>query len=289
MLLQSVARILERHGFDWCACRGCFDIAARKRELMLFKVLDNVDSFQEEQACNLATLSDSLGAAVSLIGTHTRYERLRDSIIYERFSVPTFTPATLDAILDRRAPATYRDRGGLFEEIDPVALRKARTAAGISQQHLADAVGVTKKSIYEHESRRMRARSDVVARIEKLLGKKITVPFAHPVLKSDSLEPSSPFEKTIINRLRMIGFETEFVGQSPFNIVAEERVLIVSDAEQSPRTIERKAAQLEQFSDVSRKPLVVISETEPRTNLPAITAAELKNLDAHDLRKLAKK
>ena len=75
MLLQSVAKILEHHGFDWCACHGCFDIAARKRELMFLKVLDNVDSFQEEQARNLAMLSERLGASVSLVGTHTRYER----------------------------------------------------------------------------------------------------------------------------------------------------------------------------------------------------------------------
>ena len=290
MLFEQVATVLERHGFDWCACRGCFDIAARKRELTLLKVLDNVDSFQEVQAKNLITLSDKLDAAVSLVGTHTRYERLHDNIIYERFEVPTFTPATLEAILDEQLPSVYRDRGGLFAEINPEALRKARDKAGMTQQQLADAVGVTKKSIYEHEARPMRAQRAVVQHLEKLLGEKIVVPFEQvPFKNAEQSAPASLFEKSVGRQLRRLGFETNFIGQSPFNIIAEERVIIVSDAEQSPRRIERKATQLEQFSEVSREPLVVISETEPRTNLPVITTAELKNLGVRDLRKLAKK
>lgn len=290
MLLQHVTRILERHGFDWCACRGCFDIAARKRELVMLKLLDNIDSFQASQARNLITLSDKLDAAVSLVGTHTRYERLCDNIVYERFDIPTFTPNTLDAILEDSGPVVYRDKGGMFSEIDPDALRGARAKAGMTQQQLADAVSVTKKSIYEHESRRMRAQHNIVARLEKLLKETISVPFeAAPFENSPLVEPAAPFEMSVSRQLRRLGFATSFVGQSPFNVIAEERVLIVSDAEQNPRRIERKAEQLEQFADVSKQPLVVISEAEPRTNLPTITASQLKELSARDLRRLARK
>jgi len=290
MLVQKIVGILERHGFDWCECRGCFDIAARKRDMLILKVLDNVDSLQESQARNLVTLSDKLDAAVSLVGTHTRYERLHDNIIYERFDVPTFTPNTLDSILEDNNPLVYRNKGGYFAEIDPVVLKRARTRAGLTQQQLAEAVGVTKKSIYEHEAQPMKAQYEVAMRIEKLLGEKIIVPFEQSSFESaEQSEPVSLFEKNVGNQLRRIGFATSFVGQSPFNVIAEERVLIVSDAEQNPRKIERKAEQLEQFADVSDRPIVVISEAEPRTNLPSITAAELKNLSARALRKLAKK
>jgi putative transcriptional regulator len=290
MLFQKIAQILENHNFDWCTCRGCFDIAARKHELMLLKVLDNVDSFQESQATNMRILSDKLDAAVSLVGTHTRYERLRDNIVYDRFDVPTFTPNTLDAILEDSAPMLYRNKGGYFADVDPAALRKARAKSGMTQQQLAAAVGVTKKSIYEHESRAMPARYEVVKRIERLLKESITLQFEpEPFETSSALDASAPFEQSISRQLRRIGFTTSFVGQSPFNVIAEERVLIVSDAEQNPRQIERKAKQLESFSDISKKPMVVISEAEPRTNLPAITTAELKNLSAKSLRKLVKK
>ena len=290
MLFEQVAKILERHNFDWCECRGCFDIAARKRELVLVKVLDNVDSLQESQAQNLITLSDKLDAAVSVVGTHTRYERLRDNIIYERFDVPTFTPNTLDSILEDERPVLYRNKGGMFAEIDPAVLKRARTRAGLTQQQLAEAVGVTKKSIYEHEARKMHAQYDVVTRIEKFLKESISVPFEpEPLESSTEIEPSAPFEKSVSRQLRRIGFATSFVGQSPFNVIAEEKVLIVSDAEQNPLKIERKAEQLEQFASVSKKPMVVISEAEPRTNLPSITTAELKNLSAKSLRKLARK
>lgn len=290
MLFQQVARILERHDFDWCACRGCFDIAARRHELMLLKVLDNVNSIQESQAENLMTLSEKLDASISLVGTHTRYEPLRDNIIYERFDVPTFTPNTLDAILEDRRPFVYRDKGGMFSEIDPTALKEARNKAGLTQQQLADAVGVTKKSIYEHESRKMHAQYDVVLKIEKLLKESVSIPFeSEPFETGIEIGPATPFEQSVSRQLRRIGFTTSFVGQSPFNIIAEEKVLIVSDAEQNPHKIEKKAEQLEQFAGVSKRPIVVISEAEPRTDLPAITSSQLKELTARDLRRLAKK
>jgi putative transcriptional regulator len=290
MLFEQVARILENHSFNWCECRGCFDIAARKRDLIMLKVLDNVDSLQESQAQNLITLSDKLDATVSLVGTHTRYERLRDNIIYERFDVPTFTPNTLDSILEDNNPLVYRNKGGYFAEINPAVLKRARIRAGLTQQQLADSAGVTKKSIYEHEARPMKAQYEVAMRIEKLLGEKMVVPFEQfPFESTEQSAPASLFEKSVGNQLRRIGFATSFVGQSPFNVIAEERVLIVSDAEQNPRKIERKSEQLEQFADVSDRPIVVISEVEPRTNLPSITTAELKNLSAKSLRKLATK
>ena len=204
--------------------------------------------------------------------------------------MPAFTPATLDAILDDRSPIIYRDRGGLFAEIDPRALRKARTKAGMTQQQLADAIGITKKSVYEHETRPMRAHYETVKRLEELLSETISISFENsPIEGRRHSARVSSFEKCVGSHLRRIGFATSFVGQSPFNIIAEERVLIVSDAERSPRRIERKAEQLEDFADVSNRPIVVISEAEPRTNLPSITVAELENLSARALRKLARK
>lgn len=290
MLFEQVTKILERHDFSWCECRGCFDIAARKHDLVLVKVLDNIDSLQESQASNLMVLSDKLDANVSVIGTHTRYGQLDDNVVYDRFDVPAFTPNTLDFILNSRNPLVYRNKGGHFIEIDPNALRNARVKSGLTQQKLADAVGITKKSVYEHESRRMHAQHDTVKRIEKILDEDISIPFENlPFENTVAAEPSAKFEKSIIYSMRKIGFSTSFISQSPFNIIAEEKVMIVSDAEKNPQRIERKAKQLEEFAGVSNKPLVVISETEPRTNLPSITVSQLRELSAKNLRKLAKK
>jgi len=290
MLFQQVARVLDRHGFNWCECSGCFDIAARKRDMLMLKVLDNVDSLQESQAKNLIALSDKLDANVSLIGTHTRYEHLRDNVIYERFDVPTFTPNTLDAILDDRNPTVYRNRGGYFVEIDPRALRKARNKAGLTQQELADAVGVTKKSIYEHEARAMPAQQAIVGRIEKTLKESVSIPFeAEPFGISADIEPESEFERFVSHRMRQIGFSTSFVGQSPFNLIVREKVMVLSDAEPNPHRIERKAEQLESFADVSNQPVVIISNGEPKTNLPTISAEQLNSLSARGLRKIARK
>src|SRR3989339_1447307 len=144
MLDRKVESILETNGYDCCWWHGCFDVAARKDEFMLLKVLDNIDSFQEEQARNLRILSEKLDASISVVGTHTRHEILDDNVIYERFSIPTFTPDTLESILHSNYPMNFRTKGGMFREIDPQALRSGREAMGLSQSELASSVGIMK-------------------------------------------------------------------------------------------------------------------------------------------------
>ncbi|MBI2584065.1 MAG: helix-turn-helix domain-containing protein [Candidatus Aenigmarchaeota archaeon] len=290
MLQKTVEKILESHNFAWSEWHGCFDIAARRKEMLLLKVLDNVDSFQEQQALNLSTLSGSLDAFASVIGTHTRYEELNDNVIYERFSVPAFTPETLDSILSSETPFLYRARGGMFSDVDPKALHKAREKAGLSQSQLAGAVGVSKKNIYEHERMQKKARSEVVERIEKELGAQITLPFVPASLKSETtVKSEDAFEISVAKELRRIGFEAGFVRQSPFNIIAKEKFLIISEAGSDVRKLRKKLPHLAEFSEVSRKPTLVITEKELDADLPVVERRHLKEMSAKELRKIARK
>lgn len=289
MLKEKVGNILEKHDYAWCEWSGCFDIAGSKKDLHLFKVLGNVDSFREEQANNLKLLSDSLNAHVSLIGTHTRYDSLEDNVIYERFDIPAFTPETLDAMLDFEFPEIYRDRGGMFATIDSSKLRDAREAAGLTQSELAAAVGVTKKSIYEHEHATMRAMLEVVQRIEKVLKAQITASYRPHPLHAETKQQPTPFERHVTGMLRRIGFETEIVRQSPFNIIAKERFMILSDADAMATKIARRAGYLSSFSKVAGKPAIAITEEKTEMEIPSVSRSELKGLTARELRKIATK
>ncbi|MCX6815507.1 MAG: helix-turn-helix domain-containing protein [Candidatus Aenigmarchaeota archaeon] len=290
MLLQRVEKILEKGGFDYCEYNGCFDIAATKRFTFFLKVLDNVDSFQESQANNLKIISKDLDVTISLIGTHTRREFLQDNIIYDRFSVPTLTPNTLEKIIVNGAmPTIYRFRGGLFTEVDAAKLRKNREASGLSQSQLAEKVGVTKKNIYEHERENKNASLNMVKKIEEAIGE-VTNPV--PLQKKYPFEKNKPhdrFEFVVSKDLEKIGFDTDLIYQTPFNIVAhEKKMLIMSKADDNKRKVEKMAPFMSQLSHVTKIPAVAITKEELDIDIPSISEKELKDMKIKDLKKFIK-
>ena len=289
MLVGEIEEILDENGFRYCEYSGCFDIAARKESLMLFKVLTNVDSFQEEQADNLKVLSKSLDARSFLVGLHTRRERLSDNIIYDRFDVPTVNPSTLEKILHGNMPSVYRFRGGLFVEIDPLKLRKAREETGLSQSQLAQNAGITKKSIYEHESRKMGIVKETAVKLEKILNTRIISPVNLEDYTTEEMAPKSIFENKVSRNFRRMGFDTGSVYQSPFNMIASAKITLLSDVEENHKKAEKNISYIENFSRLSKKSAIIVTKEEANFDIPTIREEDLAEMKSTDILKLIKK
>lgn len=292
-LKQEVKDILDEAHYRYSEYAGCFDIVASRRgrfSPLLLKVLTNVDSLQFSQANNLKILSKNLDASAMLVGLHSRREQLGDNIIYERFEITTLTPKTLENILLlNELPSLYQFRGGLFAEIDSEKLREARYKQGLTQQQLADRVAITKKSVYEHENRRMRTVYAVAKKLEKALGCELTINVSFGGVSVTEKNSPDSFERRVSRDLRKIGFQTEFVHQSPFNIIAREKFIVFSDAAETKR-IERDAPYLEGFSRVVKKPVIAITKEEAELDLPTIDEKELHELStARELERIIKK
>lgn len=287
MLQQDVKGILEKADYEYAEYSGCFDIvASRRSELLILKLLENVDSLQNEQAANMKVLSCGLGASPALIGLRTRRERLYDDIVYDRFEIPTFTPRTLENVLvNGMWPALYRFRGGFFSQIDPERLREKRNASGLSQSQLAKRSDVTKKNIYEHERKRSVAKRETVLRIEKIIGS-VSEPinFWDMKMSAEKAHPKHSFEKSVSHELRLIGFKTSFVYQTPFNIIASERkFMLLSDAEENARKAEKNEKYLLSFSRVVDKPVLVVTKRKADLSLPTVQERDIKNMTKKEL------
>lgn len=289
LIMKEVECILDKGGFEYCRYDGCFDIAATRDFTLFLKILGNVDSFQESQATNLKILSRDFNATVAIVGVHTRRENLENNILYERFEIPTFTTATLENIVvNDMFPFLYRFRGGLFAEINPEKLRARRARAGLTQQELADEVGITKKNVYEHEHARKKAVHVTVKRIEKLIGK-VTDPlnlradFSHVVN-----EPKERFERIVYKDFRRIGFYADFVGQTPFNIVAKNHsIMIVSKADENRKRIEKDVPHILMFSEVMDLPAIAVTKEKMDLDIPTIKEEELREIRyVKDLKKM---
>ncbi len=290
-LIDKVERILEENDYSYSEYSGCFDIAARKREMLLLKVLDNIDSFQEEQSRNLRVLSSGLDASAFLVGHHTRRENLVNNIIYERFGVFAMTSVTLENIITNDIPSLYRNKGGLFAEVNPEKLRQRRAAAGLSQAALARKLGISKKSVYEHESRKMRTEYNTVQRMEQLIGD-VTDPINMDMTDNEIKNPPKDgFQRIVSRDMKSIGLDTNFVTQSPFNIIAHsENFLIMSDAEERAQRAERNAPFLQSLAKTTKKPILAVTKDELDIDIPSIAEHELREFDTmSELRRFLKR
>jgi putative transcriptional regulator len=289
-IARKVMKMLDSHGFQHAFCEGCFDIVARKKqETFLLKILMNVDAFQEEQARSLGTISSLIGAKAFLIGTRTRREHLADNIIYERFGIPVLTPDTFESIIFKENEIyVTRFRGGLFSEINPQELRRARISKGLTQSELAEKVGISKKAVYEHESRPMRAHYMIAEKIEGAVGKVMNPVKFEITTEQPHNYPKGVFERNVSKNFRRMGFSTSFVYKTSFNIIAKEKeFILVSEADD--KFAEKKAPQLYAFSKVSKKPAIIVTKKEIAAEVPSLSEKELRNMDVKDLKKVVKK
>jgi len=292
-LKQQAKTFLEESSYVTCEYHGCFDIAAKKELLLIIKVLLNVDAFQKEQAKNLKIIANNLDGYPMLIGLQTNREKLKTGIVYERFEMPTLSLETFkELICNKIFPKIYRDRGGLYVEIDSEVLKDARKGKSLTQRELAEAVGINKKVIYEHEKKQLRMLLEIAEKLEQILNKKIIKPTEIFKKYEEHGQPTDLLEKNIGRNLEKLGFKTDFVKQSPLDMFAKEKALIVSDIEIDKRKMKKRAADLKDFINIVKKPALLITEktkNEELLGIPLIERKELEDIEGKELIKRARK
>ncbi|MBI2076028.1 MAG: helix-turn-helix domain-containing protein [Candidatus Aenigmarchaeota archaeon] len=290
---EEVISILEEAQYDYSEYSGCFDVVGRKkRDMVLLKLLGNVDSLQFSQANNLKILSTTLSATALVIGQRTRRETLENGVIYDRFEIPTVTPKTLENILVfRELPFLYRFRGGFFVKVNAEKLREGRAKEKLTQRALADKAQITKKSVYEHERSTANTEYTTAQKMEKALGASIMEHFSLSdfQLNVKPNDAKNAFEMHVSRDMNKLGFETELVYQTPFNIIARERFIVLSEAGDN-EYLEKNESGLLRFSKTAKMPVLAVTKEETSLDVPSIKEKELRELSsARELRKLLKR
>ena len=297
-LLKNIREVLISAGFyvsDLYSMRLTgFDIVARRDDLLLIiKVLTNVDSLSEDVAKELRTLSSVLKATPLLIGEKNGANALEDDAVYFRFGVQAITVNTLkNHLLDGMPVKVYAAPGGLYVNLDEEELRMIRMEKNISIGSFARSVNVSRRTIRMYEEG-MNASSDAAARIEELLGDKVTTPIDifKPTLDvkqelmefRSELENLKDFQRDIFLTLKKVGYKIIPVGHCPFEALSKDRdkLLLTSVSEYDKKLI-KKARIVKSVSEITEKYAVLITDREiSRTNIegtPIIIRKELKKL-----------
>lgn len=291
-ILQELYDILTTHGFKVSHIyeRSCFDLLARKKLLLLLKVLVNIDSINSLQAHEIKKVAYTFLAAPLIIGLKSKTDYLEEDVVYERHGIPAIALKTLkNMIMEGHHPEVFADRGGYYVQIDGNTLREVREEYNMSLKDLADIAHVSRETIYKYENGLVRASPETAMILEEILNIKIILSidlFKAPEFDKDIMEnkPDKRAEKLV-----ELGFGVVQTQKAPFDALAKDMKFentVIADLEKNRdiRTLKRMAVPLKDISIVTGSDAVFILKNprirESFEGIPVIKDWEINEIES---------
>lgn len=232
-VLIEINDLLSNHGFETSNIydRSCFDMVARKElELLLLKILINIDGFTGNQAEEIKKVADTFLASPLVVGIKSKNEYLEEDVIYERHGIPVIARETLrNMVVDQIYPEIFADRGGYYVRMDGEIIKQVRETQNISRKDLANKAHVSKETIYKYERGMVRAFPETAMMLESILNMKITLSvnlFTTPDFerKKDIPDNGIKSEIPVENQanLQNLGFGVISTTRTPFDALAKK-------------------------------------------------------------------
>jgi putative transcriptional regulator len=307
-LVGNVTAMLEDAGFvvsERCAIRPkSFDVAARRGEdVLLLKILGNIDAFDGSTGAEMRRLGQYLGATPLVVGLRTRDEDLKPGVVYFRHGVPVLSPDTaLDLFVEGVPPLIYAAPGGLYVNIDSEVLADAREDRDWSLGRLASELGVSRRTVSKYEDG-MDASVEVATKLEDLFDAPLTAPVSvlegADEVREDEEMPADPAfdpdDEPIVTVLTRVGYEVHPTDRAPFKTVSEderdrEEEQVLTGHSALTKTAEKRARIMSSVGEVTRTTSVYVVDEASRDAVEGtaiIEEEEMANVeDRIDLRDL---
>ncbi|MFC3958572.1 transcriptional regulator [Halovivax cerinus] len=298
-LVGNVTAMLTDAGFvvsDRCAIRPkSFDVAARRGdELVLVKILGNVDAFNEETGMEMRRLGTHLGATPFVIGLRSRDEDLKPDVVYFRHGVPVFSPDTAyNLFIEGVPPLIYAAPGGLYVNIDGDLLADERKRRDWSLGRLATELGVSRRTVSKYEDG-MNASVEIAMALEELFEGELTSPVdvlegtdeIHETDPTPEDPAADPNDEELVATLVRTGFTVHPTNRSPFNAVSTEE-----DRDEGPvltghstftRAAKKRAKIMSSIGHVTRTRSVYVVDETSRESVDGTALVEREELEALD-------
>jgi len=282
-LVGNIIAMLEDAGFvvsDRCAVRPrSFDLAARrKEELVLVKVLRNIDSFDTQTGQEMRRIGAYLDATPMVIGLRTRDEQLKPEVVYFRHGVPVLNPDTaFDLFVEGIPPLIYAAPGGLYVSIDSEILADEREERGWSLGQLASELGVSRRTVSKYEDG-MNASIEAAMQLEELFGPELTTSVdvlegAEEVRDADptpDAPEADPDDQPIVTVMTRVGYEVHPTIRAPFKAVSEkdeDDATLLTGHSEFNETAEKRARIMASVGEVTRTKSVYFVDSTKRESV----------------------
>jgi len=288
LLMSNVVKLLRKKGYSLLELvetkPRCFDIIAKKGEqILLIKVLYNVDSLKMETAEEMRKIAKLLNATALVIGERFKFDFLERRVVYTRYNLPVINLATFYDYLRGELPYIYSAPGGYYVKLDAEKLRKIREARGITIGDAARMLGVSKRMVKNYEEG-ADASVDIAVKIEEVFGDVVKkIDFSEFFSEKGEEIESEEEEDEVVGKLREIGIAIYTVKHTPFDAISkfEEREVLMGLKQ--VREIERRAHLIGKVSEIVNANAAYITEKELKKRVSSVVFVlkeELESLDS---------
>lgn len=305
--VDMAAKLLQKSGFyvaDVHTVRpSCFDLIARRdSELVLLKILKNVDAVGERGASSLISLARMMGGSPILLGLTSGDQDLEEGVIYNRYGLTILTLKTLeDFLLHGIYPFLLSSPGGIFARINGRRLREVRERSHQSLGAVAETVGVSRRTIQLYEDG-AGADVDVIEKLESLFGVQLATPLdpferglflrhredvgEEQVTEDRVPQSAERWMGGVISTLGGQGWRVEIALRSPIDVLARHggvnnRGLVVMGVGDLA-TAERRAKWLHDIAKVAESwSVFIVPERRDTENIEGTAIMALSELKRH--------
>ena len=277
-------------------------VARKEEQLILVKILANIDALTAEDAMSLQLVAHFFNATPLIIGKKTRRGDLDDGVVYKRYGVSTIAPPSFQRLVsEQQLPREFVQRGGRFVAIDGTKLREARRSLNITTEELAECAQVSTGAILAYERDEIDVSRDVAEKIADklelvletdllipidLLSKPNEVPDLHG--KQKGTQWSTDIEKRVDDFFERLGMSVLWTDRAPFHVAAKEEgpPLMSGVGSLKSWTLKKRMGILKSVSKIAESDTVIIVEEgqaeENVSDLPVIRQLELDEIDKPD-------
>ncbi|MDP8011482.1 MAG: transcriptional regulator [Thermoplasmata archaeon] len=297
-MIRQVRAILKKNGFrlsSELSTSSSYDIiGSRGTEILIIKILYNVDTLKPEIAAELKLLSNILKAKALIIGVRCGIGSLEDSILYSRYGIPVFSVRTFsDFINYDQYPIGFAAPGGFYVKINSKMLKETREKKGISLGELAKVANVSRRSIQLYEEGETAVSIDVIMKIEDFLNVDLidTVDPFQNLPDMDEIEkfslPKDSFDKEIEDIFRKMGTFVYFTRKSNVDGLSSIDDIMFLGFSKMEETLMEKVRIIEDIAFITEKSGLVFTEIKDvNRNLPIINIKEIEKDDKDYLKNL---
>lgn len=289
-VVDSVLKILDKSGFnvtDLVETKPrCFEIIAKKDEnLLLVKVLYNIDSLKPEIAEDMKSVSILLRASPIVIGERFKFSYLDRGVVYNRYGLPVINTATLyDLIVDKISPVIYSAPGGYYVRLDSDRIREVREELGISLGVLAKELGISRRAVKKYEEG-VDTSVENALKLEDML--ETNVVKAIDILRFVGKEVNeqrdiglSEEEAEIVDQLRYLGIKVYPIRHAPFDVIFKPIDELVLTGIRQVKEIEKRAFVLDKVSSTLSTDAAYIVEKSIDKDIGSVIFLVKEELDS---------
>ncbi len=281
VLIDEIGIFLLKTGYTIkVMISGCFDMIARKEQILLIKVLSDANAVSKEHADEMKRIAAYIDG-VPLIIAEKAGQNLADNIAYMRFGIYTFNFNTFKSCIIRRLPIIKSTQAGFTAAVSGKRLKQKREELGYSLNTVAQKLGVSKRMVAKYESNDSEITLKKAQRLYNVFGDGV---FKQVRVFESFFKPLQISKSDVSKKYIELGFEASETRKVPFDIIAKkDKEIILTEVgdKTSPHLV-----PIARLLDVDK--LVIFKKKKPK-HIPSITKHEFLEFEkARELIKFLK-